>query len=447
VKGAGLEGKFQKLGLRRGFDFILHLPLRYEDETVLGTAENAVPGEPLQIEARVERAAIAYRPRRQLIVHAQGLVLRFYNFYGSQLKQFQRAAEQGLRVRAFGELRGGWFGAEMVHPRYRIVNEGEPLPEALTPVYPSTAQLPQRELRMRVLQALDSEPLGDTLSDEMRARYGLAGFAESVTLLHRPPPGSDLGALAGRSHSAWRRMKFDELLAQQLSMRFAYRARRARRAPKLPGDGPLLKAFFERLPFKLTRSQSLAAGEVLRDLKMPQPMQRLLQGDVGSGKTVVAAIACLAAVDAGWQAAVMAPTEILSEQHWHKFHEWLAPLGVRIGWLHGGLRKKEKRAAAEAASPRWSQSWKPPAARAEAGAPAEAARAAPRSSGEPEVAQAASSARSATEAAGRRRGLTARLRTSRPRPGPPARCGPWPGRCGRGSRGRPGNRPPAPGSG
>jgi len=348
VKGAGLEGKFQKLGLRRGFDFILHLPLRYEDETVLGTAENAVPGEPLQIEARVERAAIAYRPRRQLIVHAQGLVLRFYNFYGSQLKQFQRAAEQGLRVRAFGELRGGWFGAEMVHPRYRIVNEGEPLPEALTPVYPSTAQLPQRELRMRVLQALDSEPLGDTLSDEMRARYGLAGFAESVTLLHRPPPGSDLGALAGRSHSAWRRMKFDELLAQQLSMRFAYRARRARRAPKLPGDGPLLKAFFERLPFKLTRSQSLAAGEVLRDLKMPQPMQRLLQGDVGSGKTVVAAIACLAAVDAGWQAAVMAPTEILSEQHWHKFHEWLAPLGVRIGWLHGGLRKKEKRAAAEA---------------------------------------------------------------------------------------------------
>ncbi|MEA3195451.1 MAG: ATP-dependent helicase RecG [Betaproteobacteria bacterium] len=348
MKESKLERGFQKLGLRRGFDFILHLPLRYEDETVLATPDNAVPGEPLQLEARVERAAIAFRPRRQLVVHAEGLVLRFYNFYGSQLKQFQRAAEQGLRVRAFGELRGGWFGAEMVHPRYRIVSEGEPLPDALTPIYPTTAQLPQRELRARVLTALDGEPLGETLSDELRKRYDLAGFAESVTLLHRPPPGSDLGALAGRSHPAWRRMKFDELLAQQLSMRFAYRERHARRAPKLPGDGPLLKAFFERLPFKLTRSQSRAAGEVLRDLAAPHPMQRLLQGDVGSGKTVVAAIACLAALDAGWQAAVMAPTEILSEQHYRKFSEWLAPLGVSIGWLHGKVRKKEKLAAAEA---------------------------------------------------------------------------------------------------
>jgi ATP-dependent DNA helicase RecG len=348
VKRAGLEGKFQKLGLRRGFDFILHLPLRYEDETVLGSLDSAMPGVPLQIEARVEKAQIAYRPRRQLVVHAEGMVLRFYNFYGSQLRQFQRAATEGLRVRAFGELRGGWFGAEMVHPRYRIVSEGEPLPDALTPIYPTTAGLPQRELRARVLQALDAEPLGDTLSDELRKRYGLAPFDESVTLLHRPPPGSDLGALAGRGHAAWRRMKFDEVLAQQLSMRFAYRERHSRRAPKLPGDGPLLKAFFEQLPFKLTRSQSLAAGDVLRDLAAPHPMQRLLQGDVGSGKTVVAAITCLAAVDAGWQAAVMAPTEILSEQHYRKFSEWLLPLGVRIAWLHGGLRKKEKLAAAEA---------------------------------------------------------------------------------------------------
>jgi ATP-dependent DNA helicase RecG len=166
-------------------------------------------------------------------------------------------------------------------------------------------------------------------------------------LLHRPPPGTGLRSLAERSHAAWRRIKFDELLAQQLSMRFAYRERHARRAPKLPGDGPLLKAFFAALPFKMTRSQSRAAGEVLRDLAQPHPMQRLLQGDVGSGKTVVAAIACLAAVDAGWQAAVMAPTEILSEQHFRKFSEWLAPLGVRIGWLRGGLRKKERAAAAE----------------------------------------------------------------------------------------------------
>jgi ATP-dependent DNA helicase RecG len=341
VKSGGLERRFHKLGLRRGFDFVLHLPLRYEDETKLGSAETAVPGEPLQIEARVESAKIAFRPRRQLVVHAEGLVLRFYNFYGSQLKQFQRAAEQGLRVRAFGELRGGWFGAEMVHPRYRIVPEGEPLPDALTPIYPTTAGLPQRELRERILKALDSEPLADTLSDALRKRYGLAAFAESVALLHRPQPGADLGA-------AWKRMKFDEVLAQQLSMRFAYRERQSRRAPKLPGDGPLLKAFFERLPFKLTRSQRKVAGEVLRDLQQPHPMQRLLQGDVGSGKTVVAAIACLAALDAGWQAAVMAPTEILSEQHFRKFSEWLAPLGITVGWLHGKVRKKEKLAAAAA---------------------------------------------------------------------------------------------------
>ena len=341
MKESELERRFHKLGLRRSFDFILHLPLRYEDETVLGSPDSAIPGEPLQLEARVQRAEIAFRPRRQLVVHAEGLVLRFYNFYGSQLKQFQRAAEQGLRVRAFGELRGGWFGAEMVHPRYRIVNEGDPLPDALTPIYPTTAGLPQRELRERVLKALDAEPLGETLSDELRKRYGLADFAKSVTLLHRARPGTDLGA-------AWRRMKFDEVLAQQLSIHFARRERQSRRAPKLPGDGPLLKAFFERLPFKLTKSQSRAAGEVLRDLKMPRQMQRLLQGDVGSGKTVVAAIACLAAVDAGWQAAVMAPTEILSEQHYRKFHEWLAPLGVSIGWLRGGMKKKEKLAAAEA---------------------------------------------------------------------------------------------------
>jgi ATP-dependent DNA helicase RecG len=341
VTREALERKFHKLGLRRGVDFVLHLPLRYEDETVLGSPDTAVPGEPLQLEARVQRAEIAFRPRRQLVVHAEGLVLRFYNFYGSQLKAFQRAAEQGRKVRAFGELRGGWFGAEMVHPRYRIVNEGEPLPDVLTPIYPTTAGLSQRELRDRVLKALDSEPLGDTLGEALRERHGLAGFAESVALLHRPRPGADLAA-------AWRRMQFDEVLAQQLSMRFARRERHSRRAPKLPGDGPLLKAFFERLPFKLTRSQSRAAGEVLKDLAAPHPMQRLLQGDVGSGKTVVAAIACLAAVDAGHQAAVMAPTEILSEQHWRKFSEWLAPLGVRIGWLRGAMRKKEKREVAQA---------------------------------------------------------------------------------------------------
>ena len=187
-----------------------------------------------------------------------------------------------------------------------------------------------------MLEALDAGPLDDTLPQSLLRRLDLVDFADAVRLLHRPQTGKD-------PEAAWRRVKFDELLAQQLSMRFAYRRRRSRRAPVLKVNGPLLKSFLERLPFKLTRAQTRAMNEVLRDLREPHPAQRLLQGDVGSGKTVVAAIACLAAIDSGAQAAVMAPTEILSEQHWHKFRDWLAPLGVRVGWLHAGTPKSERK--------------------------------------------------------------------------------------------------------
>ena len=334
-----------KLGLRSRFDFVLHLPHRYEDETRVTAADRAPPGTPVLIEARVKRAEIAFRPRRQLVVHADGIVLRFFNFYGSQLKQFQRAVEEGRKVRAFGEIRGGWFGIEMAHPRYRIVADDEPLPDALTPIYPAAAGVPQARLRVKVLEALDAGPLDDTVPPELRERYALPALDESLRLLHRPPPGIDAGLLGERTHPAWRRVKFDELLAQQLSLRFAYRHRRRRRAPVLRADGRLLSAFAQRLPFKLTRAQTRAMNEVLRDLVQRHPMQRLVQGDVGSGKTIVAAIACLAAADADHQAAVMAPTEILSEQHARKFGEWLAPLGVRIAWLHGSLSARERKRA------------------------------------------------------------------------------------------------------
>ncbi|HEY7239882.1 MAG TPA: ATP-dependent DNA helicase RecG [Burkholderiales bacterium] len=342
-------GKFERLGLRSGLDFVLHLPLRYEDETAVSAPQSAPQGRPVSVEARVLKAQVMYRPRRQLVVHAEGLVLRFFNFYPSQLKQFQRAAEQRLLVRAYGEVRAGFFGAEMAHPRYRIVPEGEPLPDTLTPIYPSTAGVSQVELRARVLQELDGADLEDTLPSALKTTYNVKGFAESVRLLHRPPPGVELAALADRTHDAWRRMKFDELLAQQLSMRFAHQRRQSRRAHALPPRGALLRHFMGRLPFKLTQAQERAVRDVLGDVAAPRPMQRLLQGDVGSGKTIVAAIACLAAVDAGHQAAVMAPTEILSEQHWRKFGDWLAPLGVRLGWLHGGLTRKEKKAVLDAA--------------------------------------------------------------------------------------------------
>ena len=315
---------------------MLHLPSRYEDETVLTPVESAREGAPVSVEARVLKAQVMYRPKRQLVVHAEGLVLRFFNFWGSQLRQFQAAAETGRYLRAYGEVKRGFFGAEMAHPRYRIVDAGEPLPQALTPVYPTTAGLSQAELRTQVLAALDAGPIDDSLPVELRQRVGLVDFEKSVQLLHRPQPRNDLS-------QAWRRVRFDELLAQQLSMRFAYRRRRARRAPVLKVNGPLLKGFLEALPFRLTGAQTRAMNEVLADLAELHPMQRLLQGDVGSGKTVIAAIACLAAIDSGAQAVVMAPTEILSEQHWRKFSEWLGPLGVRLGYLRGGMGRKEKK--------------------------------------------------------------------------------------------------------
>jgi ATP-dependent DNA helicase RecG len=339
-----LEKKLAKLGLRAPQDLVLHLPHRYEDETRLTPIDAAPLGAPVQVEARVLKAEVKYRPKRHLVVHAEGLVLRFLNFYGSQLRQFQRAIEEGQVVRAFGEVRPGFFGAEMVHPRYRIVPPGEPLPQSLTPIYATTAGLSQAQLRKLVLAALEEVDLDDTLPAPMRASYDLAELAASVRALHLPAPDAPVAELVERGGPAWRRVKFDELLAQQLSMRMAYRARRAREALPLPANGPLLKRFLGKLPFLLTRAQGRAMAQILRDLAQPHPMQRLLQGDVGSGKTIVAAIGCLAAMDAGCQAAVMAPTEILAEQHLRKFSEWLAPLGVPIAWLHGGLSAAEKNA-------------------------------------------------------------------------------------------------------
>jgi len=330
--------KLAKLGIRSRHDLLYHLPLRYEDETRLTAPEAAQSGAPLLVQAPVRRAEIAFRPKRQLVVHADGLVLRFLNFYGSQVKQFERAAREGKHVRAFGEVRPGWFGAEIVHPRYRIVAPDEPLADTLTPVYPTTAGLGQAVLRKLVLEALEEEAIEEILPSALRERLGLAPLEASVRLLHRPAPGADTAA-------AWRRVKFDELLAQQLQLRLARRKRRERTAPALTASGPLLKRFLGRLPFRLTRAQSRVMAELLRDLAQPHPMQRLLQGDVGSGKTIVAAIACLAAVDAGRQAAVMAPTEILAEQHFAKFSAWLGPLGVKIAWLHGALPAAERKSA------------------------------------------------------------------------------------------------------
>ena len=343
---SSLKAKLAKLGIHRQFDLVLHLPLRYEDETRLTPIAAARDGAPVQVEGTVIDSQISYRPRRQLICKiedASGLLyMRFLNFYGSQAK----ALAAGVRVRAFGEVRPGFFGAEMVHPRYRAVRADTPLPEALTPIYPTTAGLPQAALRRLIAQALAQCELDETLPADIPARYGMPAFRDAIDALHHPRPGDDARALTERTHPAWQRMKLEELLAQQLSMRLHYLERERKTAPALGRAGALSAGLMQRLPFRLTRAQTRAWGEIERDLGRTHPMHRLLQGDVGSGKTVVAALAALRAVESGLQAAVMAPTEILAEQHYRKFSEWLAPLGVQLTWLSGSQKKRERAAAA-----------------------------------------------------------------------------------------------------
>src|SRR5262249_23850966 len=215
------------------------------------------------------------------------------NFYRSQQKQFAK----GKRARLFGEVRPGFFGDEMVHPRYRIVAPGAPLSKSLTPVYPTTQGLPQHQLRERINAALDTADLSDTLDLKLLTKLKLMPFKDAVLLLHRPPPDVAATKLDDRTHPAWRRLKFDELLAQQLAMRIAYRERRAKTAPALPETHTLTNALVKSLPFPLTRAQKNADAVISKDLAQKHPMRRLLQGDVGSGKTLVAAMAALQAIE------------------------------------------------------------------------------------------------------------------------------------------------------
>ncbi|BAO30930.1 ATP-dependent DNA helicase [Sulfuritalea hydrogenivorans sk43H] len=340
-----LAARLARLGLKNDADFVLHLPLRYEDETRITALADARPGVAAQFEVDVLDSEIAYRPRRQLLARVRdasgALLLRFLNFYPSQ----QKALQPGARLRIFGELHEGYLGPEIIHPRFHVVGADEPLPERLTPVYPTTAGLGQSTLRRLVEKALVRADLGDTLAPELREKLNLPEFSAVIRLLHTPPPEMSQAVLESREHPAWRRVQFDELLAQQLSLRRAYTARRARGAPRLKPTAKLTDALLKSLPFRLTKAQQRAWREIAADLAQPHPMQRLLQGDVGSGKTVVAALAMLHAVEAGYQTALMAPTEILAEQHYRKLAAWLEPLGLEVAWLTGSLKKREKEAA------------------------------------------------------------------------------------------------------
>ena len=349
-QGDATRKRLEKLGIRADFDLVLHLPLRYEDETQLFPISDLPFDRVAQAEGEILHTEIQYRPRRQLVCQiADGsavLYLRFFNFYPSQIKQL----EPGKRLRVLGEQRQGYFGPELVHPKYRVVGEGAPLAESLTPVYPTTAGLPQATIKKLVHAALAHCDLSDTLDQELLKQLRLPGFEASVKWLHYPTPDHLQTQLEDHSAPAWRRLIFDELLAQQLSMRRAYRERRAHGAPKLGSGERLVKAFLAALPFTLTKAQVQALDEINRDLSQSHPMQRLLQGDVGSGKTIVAALACARAIANGYQAVLMAPTEILAEQHFRRIEAMLTPLGVSTVWLTGSLKSKAKREALEAAS-------------------------------------------------------------------------------------------------
>lgn len=343
------EAKFLRLGLVTPQDFILHLPIRYEDETEIRAIENLRAGDRAQIEATVLDSEVRYKPRRQLSATVRddsgSIALRWITFYPSQQQQMQA----GRKWRIRGEVRAGFHGLEIIHPK--ITAPSSPLPAALTPVYSTTDGLPQTSLRKAISSALSQADLSDTLPSALVQKLGLMSFAEAIRILHAPAPTEEPDALIERHHPAWLRIKFDELLAQQLSLAAARDSRRAKRSRALTvraSSESLVNRLIRSLPFELTSSQRTVIEEISQDLTRTYPMYRLLQGDVGSGKTIVAAIAALQAIEAGVQVAIMAPTEILAQQHFDKMRVWCEPLGVEIFWLTGSMTPKNRKIANEA---------------------------------------------------------------------------------------------------
>ena len=366
----GSQALLEKIGLGTPAALALHLPMRYEDETQLWTIAEAMAqsGEgAVQTQGVVIRSQVLYRPRRQLVVtieddHSE-LNLRWLNFYPSQQKQMAVGAH--LRVR--GEIRDGYLGAEMVHPTVRAVPANAPLPKSLSAVYSVSAGISQAAIRKAVLGALDHPSMQMVLAEILppsilvSAEKAAMQFSlrDAVMYLHQPPADADTNALMERTHPAWRRVQLEELLAQQISLKQAHEIRKGRASPpSILTDQParslspvktksLTHQLHEALPFELTTAQNKVWAQISNDLQASFPMNRLLQGDVGSGKTIVAALASAQMVERSYQVAIMAPTEILAEQHYLKFKEWFEPLGVSVIWLAGGMKAKEKKQAQE----------------------------------------------------------------------------------------------------
>jgi ATP-dependent DNA helicase RecG len=356
-----VQTPLSRLGLDTPAALALHLPMRYEDETTIVNIAQAIVAlatSAVQTQGHVIRCEVQFRPRRQLVVliadETEELTLRFLNFYPSQQKQMA----VGMHLRVRGDLRQGYFGPEMVHPTVKVCLPDAPLSKELTPIYSTIAGLGQATLRKAIEKGLKEPELKNFLEEIFtpgiicQIKYPffseLPSLEEAIRLLHHPDSHTNSASLLERTHPAWRRVQFEELLAQQISLQQAHMERKKRQAPAFCTQKNSRKdAFLQILPFQLTQAQLRVWGEITSDLEQAYPMNRLLQGDVGSGKTAIAALAACYAIENGYQVALMAPTEILAEQHYQKFLPWFTSLGISIVWLTGSLKVKEKRLAQE----------------------------------------------------------------------------------------------------
>jgi len=354
LRGVGprIESSLNQLGIHNAQDLLFHLPFRYEDRTRLHPIGGLYPGARVLVEGEVEHSAIVRGRRATLVVMISDgsgrIILRFFHFRAAQKRQFSK----GTRVRCYGEVRGGYQGLEMVHPSYkRILSEqDEAVSDRLTPVYPSVEGLGQAswiKLSDQALSLLRNRQLEleELLPDDLRGNLRIPPLTDALAFIHRPPAGADVAALVERRHPAQQRLALEELLAHNLSMQQLHRRQREFRAPVLALAPDLEHQFIERLPFQLTAAQERVIAEIQLDLAQAHPMQRLVQGDVGSGKTVVAAMAALRTMGNGYQAAIMAPTELLAEQHLRSFVEWLEPMGIEPVWLSSKVTGKARQAA------------------------------------------------------------------------------------------------------
>ena len=336
LRGVGpqMEQRLAGLGIHSVKDLLFHLPLRYEDRTRLTPLGALVPGASVLIEAEIEHAAIVRGRRSTLVVTISDgtgrVTLRFFHFRVHQARQLSR----GTHIRCFGEIRAGYKGLEMIHPSYQRLTPGTetPVADRLTPIYPSTEGLGQNTWIKLTDQALDmlrkgTLELEELLPEKMIGNLKLPTLVEAIDFIHRPPPGADVDALVNRDHPAQHRLAMEELLAHNVSVQRMHRQQRKLHAVAMADSSDDEQAFMDRLPFELTGAQHRVINDIRQDLAQEHPMLRLVHGDVGSGKTVVAALAALRAIGNNHQVAVVAPTELLAEQHLRVFREWLVPLG------------------------------------------------------------------------------------------------------------------------